>query len=192
MQSNLNEPRYESADVVRATGGSAGTLQMRLARGLIVATRENAGPGKRRLWSSKDILGLAAAENLTKMGLPFSIAAQLVEQAASGEKWPGFLTRCLSGKTREFYFVVTVSEVSLQMIAEAYVPVIGEKNNVLAIANLYSDTGRGFLVGESNSEEVIESAVRPQPPVGAAIFDIGPQMTRAAKTLNEIDSLRTM
>jgi len=187
MQFSYDKPRFESADVVRATGVGSGTLQTRLARRLIRASHEIGGPGHRRLYSFNDILGLAAAESLTKMGLSITVASDLIQEASSEPKWWDVMKRCEAGLDCQIFIVVLTDDAG-RLHASAFAPV--PSKHVDAMLHAMQLAEDGVFSGPVNDSE--SGCPKDKPgvsgrPLRFAVFDVALDMLKAAETLKQIN-----
>lgn len=74
------EPKYQNADVLKATGVSLGTLQTWLNRGLIKPSSGlTPGTGQRREYSAADVLRVALMAELVGFGFKPSAAAFVLD-----------------------------------------------------------------------------------------------------------------
>jgi DNA-binding transcriptional MerR regulator len=77
----LDSAEFTLADVVKVTGLEKGNLQHWLNRNLLtICRRHNPGIGRRRLFTGGDILKLATARYLSRLGVPFGFIESLSER----------------------------------------------------------------------------------------------------------------
>ena len=152
---DLDQPIFNSADVVAATGMQPATLQAWANRGILRVSdsQRNPGPGQRRLYSALDIARITATQALIGLGVSAATAAQIAWRVQHDPQKAAIWRQALEHAARHICIFVSAGDAAPRLCA----------GNAAEMASLVA-------------EDLNDMSA-------SAVFDVGPAICQAMEVL---------